>query len=223
MKYLLMLLPVLAVTQTHGAANSDPHDLNGVYMTGGMPGGGMGAGPGNAAATGPVPGVPNFANLGVGEVPPLEDNGRMRCRPQFQMGSSPYAGQIIQTPGRVTLITEFNHIIRRIYLDEQFPETIEPSYTGYSIGHWEGDTLVVETRGLKSDALGMSRLKRIDRVLERIHKTDDGSVVQEATLEGTNAQGGIETMSLSARNVPRPELHLMEFICEDTADTFYTK
>ena len=53
--------------------------------------------------------------------------------------------QIVQTPGQVMILVEMNHAVRTIRIDsERLPEQIRP-WLGDSIGHWEGDTLVVET------------------------------------------------------------------------------
>lgn len=59
--------------------------------------------------------------------------------------------QILQTPGQVTVLAEFLTQTRRIYLDEKMPDAgaIAPSYYGFSAGRWEGDTLVVTTRGIQ--------------------------------------------------------------------------
>lgn len=55
--------------------------------------------------------------------------------------------EILFTPGRVT-ITDEGGLIRRVMLGQQLPEDPEESYAGTSVGHWEGDTLVVETTGI---------------------------------------------------------------------------
>lgn len=220
----------VGLAQTPAAtASFDPHDLGGVYMTTAGPGAGMsGAAPGGAPG-GPASGVglamapqaqPGAA-LPAG-LPPSGDSPRMRCIPQYQVGFAPYAGQIIHTPGRITIITEFNHMVRRVYLDEAFPKTIEPSYMGYSVGRWEGNTLVVETRGLKAGGNAFGNISANTRVIERFTRSADGAVLQEASYETPDAQGKITTQQQSAINTSRPDLHLMEFICEDGAGDFYS-
>jgi hypothetical protein len=70
-----------------------------------------------------------------------------------------------------------NAEVRRIYLDgRKLPESPDPSWYGTSIGHWEGDTLVVETIGLRTDALiGGNGLTHSDelRVVEHLSIVDD--------------------------------------------------
>ena len=57
--------------------------------------------------------------------------------------------QIVQTPKEVIELFEYDHMVRHIYMDGRgHPADLTPSYNGHSIGHWERDTLVVDTIGL---------------------------------------------------------------------------
>jgi hypothetical protein len=83
------------------------------------------------------------------------DPGRFCRPPQFTgySGGFTEAVELLFTPGRVTLINEMG-LVRRIYTDGRtFPGTLESSNTGLSIGRWEGQTLVVETKGILPSAL----------------------------------------------------------------------
>ena len=62
---------------------------------------------------------------------------------------------ILQTARKITLIQEYQHQLRHIYLDEPVPDpdAIELSFMGESVGHWEGDTLVIDTIGLHRDTV----------------------------------------------------------------------
>jgi hypothetical protein len=64
-----------------------------------------------------------------------------------------YSIQILQVPKEIVVLAEFLTQTRRIYLNEKIPPASEimPSYNGYSVGHWEGDTLVVRTVGVRED------------------------------------------------------------------------
>jgi hypothetical protein len=59
--------------------------------------------------------------------------------------------EVLQTKGQVTIIQEAYNQIRRIYLGQELPpvEDAEPGFWGHSVGRWEGDTLVVDTIGIK--------------------------------------------------------------------------
>jgi len=61
-----------------------------------------------------------------------------------------YPLEIVQTQQRVTVIFELHNDARRIYLDGRSPPTgLRPTWMGYSVGHWEGDTLVVRTTSVR--------------------------------------------------------------------------
>ena len=103
------------------------------------------------------------------------------CRPpQFTGYSDGFIGAVefLFTPGRVTLTNEAG-LIRRIYADGRLlPADPEPSNSGTSVGHWEGQTLVVETAGIDpearypSAAQGDMAIGRNARITERIHLID---------------------------------------------------
>jgi len=69
--------------------------------------------------------------------------------PAMMMGMFPM--EVLQTPGQITIIQEAYNQVRRIYMNYKLPpvEDAEPLYWGHSSGKWEGDTLVVETIGIK--------------------------------------------------------------------------
>jgi len=63
-----------------------------------------------------------------------------------------YGMEVMQTKDKITFFSELNDALRRVYLDGRKPSQKvldDPTYAGYSTGHWEGDTLVVDTAGLK--------------------------------------------------------------------------
>jgi hypothetical protein len=138
------------------------------------------------------------------------------CTPFGFFGNGTYPTQIIQTPGRVTIINEENHRIRRIYLDSRHPTHLRPSYSGHSIGHWEGDTLVVETVAIRPRA-GTIQAPGY-RVLERFRKTSGGRVLeQQITFDSlAYAKPSTETVTYNWR----PDLHLQEEICEEFSDPY---
>jgi hypothetical protein len=59
--------------------------------------------------------------------------------------------QLIQKPDEVLLFYDGNHEIRRVRLNESHPQPLTPSWNGDSVGHYEGDTLVVDTVGVRTD------------------------------------------------------------------------
>jgi hypothetical protein len=82
-----------------------------------------------------------------------EYDNAARCLPPGMpaMMSGGYGLEIVQTKDRIVIINETNDAVRRIYIDGRTPTAKildDPTYAGYSTGHWEGDTLVVDTVAL---------------------------------------------------------------------------
>src|SRR5690242_15648576 len=70
------------------------------------------------------------------------------------MMSMAYGMEIMQNKDKVTFFSELNDALRRVYLDGRKPSQKvldDPTYAGYSTGHWEGDTLVVDTLAIKEE------------------------------------------------------------------------
>ena len=93
---------------------------------------------------------------------PTLDDPMLRCMSDglIRMSHGPFDVEVLNAGNRIVMLYEDMHEIRRVYLDRDFPDSIGSlnQSMGYSIGHWEGSTLVVETRGLKRsvwDAPGM--------------------------------------------------------------------
>jgi hypothetical protein len=92
--------------------------------------------------------------------------------------ASPYPFVIIQAPpGQITMVYEMNHQVRVIAMEQPLPSEDEletlPFYNGHSVGHFEGDTLVIETAGFKEktfvDATGAPHSDEL-RTVERIRR-----------------------------------------------------
>src|SRR5260370_15546737 len=119
----------------------------------------------------------NIAGLKDGS---LTDNARKFCVPDGlpRVLANPYPFEIIQAPpGQVTIIYELSHQVRMIAMDKKLPSDedllVLPFFNGHSVGHFEGDTLVVESAGFKEntfvDATGAPHTDAL-RTIERIRK-----------------------------------------------------
>ncbi len=96
-----------------------------------------------------------------------------RCLPSglpiVEVASQPY--KIIQTPGLIAMLYERDTTFRQVYTDgRKLPIDPQPSWLGYSVGRWEGDTLVVDTVGLTDqswlDARGHTHSEQL-KITER--------------------------------------------------------
>jgi hypothetical protein len=133
-----------------------------------------------------------------------------------------YPMEIIHTPGRVLMLFEYGHNIRQIFTDGRgHLQDAEPTWMGDSIGHWEGDTLVVETTGLNDKTwFGYGGQPHSDalQVTERIRRIDHDSLMIDITLNDSKAY----TMPLHTQKkyLLKPDWNLMEFVCEDNMTNF---
>jgi hypothetical protein len=67
------------------------------------------------------------------------------------MMTMPYSLEFLFTPGKIVINQEALMQVRRVFTDgRDYPEFIDPNFFGYSLGHWEGDTLVIETKGTQA-------------------------------------------------------------------------
>jgi hypothetical protein len=125
-----------------------------------------------------------------------KDNPDAHCLPMgiLQMDSHPYPKKLIQTPTEVLLIYEASGTtVREIFLDGRpLPrkEDVEPWYNGYSVGHWEGDTLVAETTGMMDDGwldVRGSPLTSAAKLTERFRRLNFGYLEIKVTIDDPKA------------------------------------
>jgi len=123
--------------------------------------------------------------------------------------------KIVQTPDLIVILHEFNASYRQIFLDGRpLPEDPFPYWSGYSIGRWEGDTLVVESLGYRDDLwLDMqgNPITEAARVTERITRPEFGSLKIELTVDDPKAYTEPWTIVLESNAVVDTEL--IEEIC----------
>jgi hypothetical protein len=84
-----------------------------------------------------------------------------------------YPIEIIQSPNRLTMLAELEMQVRRICTDgRNFPEDYPPSRMGFSIGHWEGETLVIETALLGEYLMRSWPRTENTRIVERVYRAN---------------------------------------------------
>lgn len=83
-----------------------------------------------------------------------------------------YPIEILQSEDRITILAEMEMQVRRIYMDgRKIPENYPVTRMGYSVGSWDGDTLVIDTALLKDSPLRSSPRSQNTRIQERIYLT----------------------------------------------------
>jgi hypothetical protein len=97
--------------------------------------------------------------------------------------------QIVQTPKTVVMLFEVFHVFRVIPIDAKHPDDLEPSYMGDSVGHWDGDTLVVDVTGFNDKTwLGPTGSFHSEalHVTERYTRVDYNTINYDVTMEDPN-------------------------------------
>ena len=128
--------------------------------------------------------------------------------------------KIIQTPGMIAVLYEAYNHYRQIFLDGRpLPKPTQPSYLGYSVGRWEGETLVVETTGFNDvgwlDDGGHPQTEAL-HVTERFRRRDFGHMDLQLTIDDPKAY--TKPWGPTLRLNFQPDDELMESICENEKD-----
>jgi len=131
---------------------------------------------------------------------------------------TPYPAEIIQDRDRIVIIFEGGgHVWREIHMDGRpHPEDPNPTYFGHSVGHWEGDTLVVDTVGFNEktwiDFGGYMHTDQLHTV-ERISRPDKETLHYEAVIDDPGAYFEPWTVSWDIRWSENQELQ--DYICQE--------
>lgn len=180
-------------TVTPPPVTFNPRDLTGVWLRQGQQGLSDGPPPkmtpaGEAAFKTSIVSVPNEVQRD--NIPPIKGNDPiMRCDPWgFPRVLWDFAApmEMVHLPNRIVQFFEWTHVWRDIWMDgRQLPKDPDPRWMGYSVGRWEGNTLVVETVGFEEktwiDELG-HRHSGKGRFVERYQRTDARTMTYDATL-----------------------------------------
>jgi hypothetical protein len=147
-----------------------------------------------------------------------KDNPDVWCLPlgnqQFNVHTFPR--KVIQTPAVVLLLYETHQGIRQVFTDgRSMPkDDPQPWFYGYSVGRWEGDTLVVETTGFRDGGwldINGSPLTEQGRTIERFRRPNFGTIEIEQTIDDPKAYTRPFTTRLTWQLMPDTEI--MEMIC----------
>ena len=136
------------------------------------------------------------------------------------MMSAIYPLEILQTPGQITIIAEAFSEVRRIYLGEPQAkiDDVPPGYYGHSVGHWEGDTLMVDTVGIKPAVPGYRGMPHSDqmRIIERFHLVAPDVLHDQITVEDPVALEKPWTFTFAYHRTPGYKM--LEYVCENNRE-----
>lgn len=152
------------------------------------------------------------------------DDPQGHCLPPIgpRLMTTPYPMEIIQLPDQQRIIMIYEggaHIWREIYLDgREHPagDVLNPTWIGYSVGHWESDTLVVDVRGFNEkswiDMVGDPHTDQL-QITERYSRPDLYTLHYEATIDDPGAY--TEPWTIAMDIIWNPDDELKEYICQE--------
>ena len=146
--------------------------------------------------------------VGPKAIPGEENSPSLKCDPDGppKLLNHPNPFEIVQIPGRVFMFFEEEHIWRTIWADGRaLPKDPDPSYLGYAVGKWEGDTFVVVTIGFNDkqwvDPYGNPRSEQT-HLTERYRRLNHDTLELQVTID--------DPKSYTKAWVSPPKLHKLE-------------
>src|SRR6266568_5823199 len=151
----------------------------------------------------------------------------------------PYPVQVVQSSSTIVMMSEFASAIRTIYMNSTTRPPAD-TWMGWSNGKWDGDTLVIDSKGFMGgtigalDPEGTIHVRFLDRagnyhtdglhVVERIRRTDADHLSYQATIEDPNVYTRPWTISMPLYRRVEPNMQLGDFKCEEfVGDLVYGK
>ena len=139
--------------------------------------------------------------------------------PIVEIAPAPY--KILQTPRMIAMLYERDTTFRQVYTDgRKLPEDPQPTWLGYSVGKWDGDSLVVDTTGFNDrgwlDARGHTHSEAL-HITERFHRLDFGHMEVQMTIDDPQTYHRPFTIKLKQHLLPDTDV-LEAFCAENERD-----
>ena len=224
---IILALPVIGFTQSA----TNPPDLTGVW---GIYRPGRGADPKFAAPpASPLAIKPEYAkayearralDADAAKRGEQLDTPGVRCVPYGfpgMMQVAVYPVEFIQTPKQITVVGEAFSEVRRIYLDrsQEKIEDVAPGYYGRAVGHWEGDTLVTDTVGIKPSISVYRGVPHSDqmRIAERIKLLAPDVLQDQITINDPVTLEKPLSYTVTYKRT-KPDYEMVEFVCDNNRE-----
>jgi hypothetical protein len=157
----------------------------------------------------------------------IQDTPAANCVPPGMPGvmTQPYPIEILVTPGKITIISEAYSQWRQIFTDgRKHPDDPDLTYNGHSIGHWEGDTLVVDTIGFTTDTpLGSYGTQHSDKmhIVERFRLAQPDLLEVQTTI--TDPEALAKPWTTTRQYGRHRDWTLAEYVCQQNNRNFTTE
>jgi hypothetical protein len=136
----------------------------------------------------------------------------------------PLPMEIMQVPDKVLIYQEAGNQLRQIHMNRGHKKDLDPTYNGDSVGKWDGSTLVVDTIGFNDltwlDHAGLPHTDAL-HVVERIHRPDHDTLVDDFTIEDAKAYTKLWTAS-QTYNL-KPGWEIAEYVCDNNKYVYHEK
>jgi len=147
-----------------------------------------------------------------------KDDPEANCLPTGVPRMAPYPWKIVQTPTLIVFLFEGNiHSYRQIFLDGRtHPKDPDPTWYGDSIGHWEGDTLVVDSVGFNDrfwfDFAAHPHTEKL-HIVERYRRPDQGHLESDVTIDDPGAY--TRPFTLHGHFPLQADTEILEYVCNE--------
>ena len=147
-----------------------------------------------------------------------------RCIPYgmpTMMQVAVYPMEVVQTPKKIMIVTEAFSEVRRVYLDRpQLPlDEVPPGYYGRSVGKWDGDTLVIDTVGIKPAVAGYRGIPHSAQmhITERMRLVSPDILHDQITIEDPVTLEKPLTYTLGYKRMAA-DYEMVEFVCDNNRE-----
>jgi len=164
---------------------------------------------------------------------PIVDDPTAACLPNgiSRQILSPYAQQWVQTPKQIVILYEYMHFFRVIPTDGRaHSKDIEPTWMGDSVGRWDGDTLVIDTIGVKEWMFDATHDSKPDQLrmhsdqlhmIERLRFVDATTVSYQVTIDDPKIFTAPWSQDFEMKL--HPTWKILEFVCEENNRCMFGK
>jgi hypothetical protein len=139
--------------------------------------------------------------------------------PRLMLIDKPF--EILQKDKVLYFVYQENRLPRRVYFGEELPENPDPLYLGFSVAHWEGDALVIESSGFRGETLlddsGLPHSEAL-RLTERYELAKDGKTLR-VRFTITDPKTFTRPWTTEAQYRKRPGFEIPEEVCADRLET----
>jgi hypothetical protein len=216
----IFLAPLPPLPPGSALPSRDPRDLTGIYYsaagTSAVP-----DGPGAASAGTHGPSYTAEAKRYLQYANDMEAKGtplgglKATCRPYVGIRGSYIPGMIVQSPDEIVIVGEQGRNVWQIHMSRNHPKQVHPSYLGDSVGHWVGNTLVVDIIGFNGEEALISKQQH---VVVHIQKLDNGNKL-EMQFTITDPVNYTEPYEMTGELAWRPDYDVYEDQCEEDPES----